>query len=202
MSIAVMNVTFMAAFATWVLYARERLGLGDVGFGLLITDSPIVAIATVVVFGVHTVVWGAASTTVRQRAVPEHLLGRVTSVYLLASVGGAAIGATLGGLLSQTLGLDRDAMESARAETERTRDEALPEDTRSRPNRGRSRVHSVRLSEEEHGAVKALAAEQGIPTSTLIRSWIVERLRARSDDSLETRVERLERLVMPRGPAW
>lgn len=147
-SIAVMNVTFMAAFATWVLYAHERLGLGDVGFGLLITagavgglsgswayrhlearfgrvllvraglvveglthlvlavtHSPIVAFATMAVFGVHTVVWGAASTTVRQRAVPEHLLGRVTSVYLLASVGGAAIGATLGGLLSQTLGL-------------------------------------------------------------------------------------------------
>ncbi len=97
---------------------------------------------------------------------------------------------------------DRDAMEAARAETERTRDETLPEDTLSRPNRGRSRVHSVRLSEEEHAAVKALAAEQGIPTSTLIRSWIVERLRALSDDSLETRVERLERLVMPRGPAW
>ncbi|MQA95998.1 MAG: CopG family transcriptional regulator [Streptosporangiales bacterium] len=98
--------------------------------------------------------------------------------------------------------VDRDAMESARAETERTRDNALPEDSLSRPNRRHSRVYSVRLSEDEHGAVKELAAEQGIPASTLIRSWIVERLRARSDDSLETRVERLERLVMPRGPAW
>ncbi len=100
------------------------------------------------------------------------------------------------------MSVDGAAMESARAETERTRDDALPEDTLSRPNRGHSRVYSVRLSEEEHAAVKELATEQGIPASTLIRSWIVERLRARSDESLTTRVERLERLVMPRGPAW
>lgn len=94
--------------------------------------------------------------------------------------------------------MDRRTMEDARAETERTRDDPLPEGALSRPNRGHSRVYSVRLSEEEHTAVKSLASEQGIPPSTLIRSWIVERLRARSDDSLETRVERLERLVMSR----
>lgn len=92
----------------------------------------------------------------------------------------------------------RDDMDSARAETERTRDDPLPEETLSRPNRRHSRVYSVRLGEEEHDAVKKLATEYGILPSTLIRSWIVERLRANSDDSLETRVERLERLVMSR----
>lgn len=43
--LAVMNVTFAAAFATWVLYARQRLGLGEAGFGLLLTASAAGALA-------------------------------------------------------------------------------------------------------------------------------------------------------------
>jgi MFS family permease len=35
--LAAMNVTFMAAFAVWVLYARQRLGVSETGFGLLLT---------------------------------------------------------------------------------------------------------------------------------------------------------------------
>ncbi|TCO24958.1 putative MFS family arabinose efflux permease [Kribbella steppae] len=147
-SILVMNITFCAAFATWVLFARERLGLSETQFGLLVsvgaigglfgmpvyhvleprvgsltllraglviettvhlilalTRSPWVAGATMVVFGVHAVVWGIVSTTARQLATPEPLMGRVNSVYLLASVGGAAIGAGLGGVLAQRYGL-------------------------------------------------------------------------------------------------
>ncbi|MEV0796293.1 MFS transporter [Kribbella sp. NPDC050281] len=147
-SILVMNITFCAAFATWVLYARERLGLTETQFGLLVsvgaiggvlgmpvyhvleprvgsltllraglviettvhlilalTRSPWVAGATMAVFGVHAVVWGIVSTTARQLATPEPLMGRVNSVYLLASVGGAAIGSALGGALAQRFGL-------------------------------------------------------------------------------------------------
>ncbi|MGC1210529.1 MAG: MFS transporter [Micromonospora sp.] len=37
--IAVMNVAFCAAFAAFVLYARQRLGLAEVGYGLLLTVS-------------------------------------------------------------------------------------------------------------------------------------------------------------------
>jgi MFS family permease len=147
-SILVMNITFCAAFATWVLFARERLGLSETQFGLLmsvgaigavfgmpayhvleprvgsltllraglviettvhlvlaLTRSPWVAGATMAVFGVHAVVWGIVSTTARQLATPEPLMGRVNSVYLLASVGGAAIGSALGGVLAQRFGL-------------------------------------------------------------------------------------------------
>jgi MFS family permease len=147
-SILVMNITFCAAFATWVLYARERLGLSDTQFGFLVavgavggvlgmpvyhlleprvgsltllragliietavhlvlalTRSPWVAGATMAVFGVHAVVWGIVSTTARQLATPDALMGRVNSVYLLASVGGAAIGSALGGVLAQRFGL-------------------------------------------------------------------------------------------------
>ena len=58
-----------------------------------------------VVFDVHAVVWGIVSTTTRQLATPDALMGRVNSVYLLASVGGAAIGSALGGVLAQRFGL-------------------------------------------------------------------------------------------------
>ncbi|MFI5691740.1 MFS transporter [Kribbella sp. NPDC051586] len=148
LSILVMNITFCAAFATWVLFARERLGLSETQFGLLIsvgavggvlgmptyhfleprvgsvtllraglviettvhlvlalTRNPWVAGATMAVFGVHAVVWGIVSTTTRQLVTPDALMGRVNSVYLLASVGGAAIGSVLGGVLAQRYGL-------------------------------------------------------------------------------------------------
>ncbi|WP_206685790.1 MFS transporter [Kribbella qitaiheensis] len=147
-AILVMNITFCAAFATWVLYARERLGLTDTQYGLLIsagaigalagmpvyhlleprigsltllraglvietavhlilalTRNPWVAGTTMAVFGVHAVVWGIVSTTARQLATPEALMGRVNSVYLLASVGGAALGALMGAVLAQRFGL-------------------------------------------------------------------------------------------------
>jgi MFS family permease len=48
---------------------------------------------------------GWTSTAVRQRSVPSGLLGQVTSVYLLGSVGGAALGAILGGLIAQRWGV-------------------------------------------------------------------------------------------------
>ena len=148
LSILVMNITFCAAFATWVLFAREQLGLSETQFGLLVsvgavggvlgmptyhfleprvgsvtllraglviettvhlilalTRNPWVAGATMAVFGVHAVVWGIVSTTARQLATPDALMGRVNSVYLLASAGGAAIGSALGGVLAQQYGL-------------------------------------------------------------------------------------------------
>ena len=101
-----------------VSYGRleQRFSLADImRVGLLIetgthlslalTASPAVALATLVVFGAHAFVWGTTSTVVRQRAVPDALLGRVTGVYRVAIVGGFVIGAPLGGLLAQTFGI-------------------------------------------------------------------------------------------------
>lgn len=95
---------------------ERRFALGDImRVGLLIetathlslalTTSPVVAIATLVVFGTHTFVWGTTSTIVLQRAVPEALLGRVSGVYRVANVGGSVIGIPLGGLLAKTFGI-------------------------------------------------------------------------------------------------
>lgn len=147
-SMGLANLAFCAAFATLVLYARQRLGLSDLGFGFLlttfavgglvgtvlaprlqrivdagtllraglvvefvthvtlaITTTPLVAAAILIIFGVHTMVWGVIVVTLRQRVVPAHLLGRVGSVYSLLDLGGAALGSLLGGLLASAWGL-------------------------------------------------------------------------------------------------
>ena len=72
---------------------------------LALTREPFFAGLVMAVFGVHAVVWGTTSTTVRQRAVPSRLLGRVTSVYLLGSIGGMALGSLIGGALAQRWGV-------------------------------------------------------------------------------------------------
>jgi predicted MFS family arabinose efflux permease len=70
---------------------------------LALTTTPLVAFLTLVVFGAHAFVWGTTSTVVRQRAVPNELLGRVTGVYRVAIVGGLVIGAPIGGLLARAI---------------------------------------------------------------------------------------------------
>jgi MFS family permease len=72
---------------------------------LALTTSPVVALATMVVFGAHAFVWGTTSTVVRQRAVPDAVLGRVTGIYRVAIVGGIVVGTPLGGLLARTFGI-------------------------------------------------------------------------------------------------
>jgi MFS family permease len=72
---------------------------------LALTTSPWVALPVFFVFGAHAFIWGTTSVTVRQRAVPTALQGRVGSVYLVGVYGGLVIGSTIGGVLAQHLGL-------------------------------------------------------------------------------------------------
>lgn len=72
---------------------------------LAVTTSPVIALATMVVFGGHAFVWGTTSTVVRQRAVPDELLGRVTGVYTVGMIGGMVVGTPIGGLLARTFGI-------------------------------------------------------------------------------------------------
>lgn len=147
-AICVMNITLGSALAILVLYVRERLGLGAVGYGVLLacsaaggvigtvivkrllvrfgtslllrvgliiecathvslalTRRPWVAALTFVIFGVHSGVWNVATVTLRQKVVPEQLLGRVNSVYNTFSIGGFALGSLMGGLLARAFGL-------------------------------------------------------------------------------------------------
>ena len=148
LTIVLFNVTYGAAWSVLVLYASQRLGMDEVGFGLLtaaiaaggiigtvsygrlerrfaladlmrvglvietlthlvlaVTTSAQVALATLVVFGAHAFVWGTLSTVVRQRAVPDALMGRVGSVYRIAITGGIVIGTPIGGLLARQFGI-------------------------------------------------------------------------------------------------
>jgi MFS family permease len=72
---------------------------------LALTTSAPIALATMVVFGAHAFVWGTTSTVVRQRAVPDALLGRVTGVYTVGVVGGIVVGTPIGGLFARTFGI-------------------------------------------------------------------------------------------------
>jgi predicted MFS family arabinose efflux permease len=72
---------------------------------LALTTVPLVAAGMIVVFGVHTTVWGVVVTTIRQRDTPYAMFGRVSSVYSLIDVGGAAAGTLLGGLYASAFGL-------------------------------------------------------------------------------------------------
>jgi predicted MFS family arabinose efflux permease len=58
-----------------------------------------------VIFGAHAFIWGTTATVIRQRAVPDELLGRVTGVYRVAIVGGIVIGTPIGGLLARNYGI-------------------------------------------------------------------------------------------------
>ncbi|BCJ40327.1 MFS transporter [Actinoplanes ianthinogenes] len=147
-AMGVANIAFCAAFAVFVLYARDRLGLSGVGYGFLlttfavgglagagfatwlsrrfgagrvlragliveiithltlaVTTNPLVAGGIIVIFGVHTMVWGVLVSTIRQRAVPDELRGRVGSVYALLETGGAALGWLVGALFAQLWGV-------------------------------------------------------------------------------------------------
>lgn len=148
LTIVLFNITYGAAWSVLVLYARDRLGMDAVGFGLMtaaiavggiigtvsygalarrfslaqlmrvgllietfthlslaLTTSPQIALGTLVVFGAHAFVWGTTSTVVRQRAVPDELMGRVGSVYRIAIMGGIVIGTPIGGLLARQFGI-------------------------------------------------------------------------------------------------
>lgn len=147
-TIFVFNITWGAAWSVLVLYARERLGLQSVGFGLLtttsalggllgtalygritarvslgqvmrvglvfetlthlalaVTTSPVVALVIFFLFGAHAFIWSTTSMTVRQRAVPRELQGRVNSVNSASTFGSVVLGSALGGLIARHWGV-------------------------------------------------------------------------------------------------
>jgi MFS family permease len=95
---------------------ERRFALGDImRVGLLIetfthlafaiTTSPPVALGIMFLFGAHAFIWGTTATTIRQRSVPNELMGRVGGVYRVAILGGMVIGTPLGGLLATAFGI-------------------------------------------------------------------------------------------------
>jgi predicted MFS family arabinose efflux permease len=100
------------------VYARlaERVSLGNLmragliietitHVSLAVTTTTWVALLIMVIFGAHAFVWGTTSTSVRQRAVPTALQGRVSSVYLIGVQGGIVAGSILGGVIASAWGV-------------------------------------------------------------------------------------------------
>ena len=73
--------------------------------GLALTTTPWVAMTIMFVFGVHAFVWGTTSRTVRMRAVPTQLQGRVGSLYSIGVFGGIVAGQALGGIIARIWGI-------------------------------------------------------------------------------------------------
>ncbi len=146
--ITTFNVTWGAAWSVLVLWSLHRVGMGEVGFGLLtsaaavggllgaasysrleqrvpiavlmkgclllevlmhlglaLTTQAWLALLIMFGFGVYAFVWHNVSVSVRQRAVPQHLQGRVGSVYLVGVFGGLVVGQLLGGVIAEHWGL-------------------------------------------------------------------------------------------------
>jgi len=72
---------------------------------LALTRSSEVALLTMVVFGAHAFIWGTTSITIRQRAVPDELMGRVSGIYHVGLNAGIVVGAPIGGLLARSFGI-------------------------------------------------------------------------------------------------
>lgn len=72
---------------------------------LAVNTSAVLALGVFFVFGAHAFVWGTTSTSVRQRAVPTEVQGRVASVYLIGMTGGIVVGSALGAVIAGRWGV-------------------------------------------------------------------------------------------------
>jgi MFS family permease len=72
---------------------------------LALTTTGWVAMVVMFVFGAHAFVWGTTSRTVRMRAVPMELQGRVGSLYAIGVFGGIIAGQALGGVIARVWGI-------------------------------------------------------------------------------------------------
>ncbi|MCU1432999.1 MAG: Na+/melibiose symporter-like transporter [Actinotalea sp.] len=73
--------------------------------GPAVTTNAYAVGAAFFVGGMGVMTWNVVAVSLRQRAAPPQLLGRVSSAYRLVAWGSMPVGAGLGGLIGQTLGL-------------------------------------------------------------------------------------------------
>ncbi|HEX7134833.1 MAG TPA: MFS transporter [Iamia sp.] len=89
---------------------RERLGSGPslwltLGIGVVVplviglTSTWPVVVVAFAAFGITSVIWNVITVSLRQTIIPDHLLGRVNSVYRFFGWGMMPIGTALGGLV-------------------------------------------------------------------------------------------------------
>jgi predicted MFS family arabinose efflux permease len=83
----------------------SALGVGALAFVALslTTDLVVVAVA-LAAYIAHAVVWNIMAASVRQKATPASMMGRVGSVTRLLGLVGLTVGAVVGGLLASAFG--------------------------------------------------------------------------------------------------
>jgi MFS family permease len=70
-----------------------------------LTTSPLAIGAALALGSLAVLMWNVVTVTLRQRIVPDRLLGRVNASYRLLAWGSQPLGALLGGLIGEVLGL-------------------------------------------------------------------------------------------------
>jgi MFS family permease len=71
----------------------------------VLTSQPLVVALAMMVMGMTFMMWNIITVSLRQRITPDHLLGRLNATYRLFAWGVMPIGALLGGLIAEVLGL-------------------------------------------------------------------------------------------------
>ncbi|MFT2712859.1 MFS transporter [Clavibacter sp. Sh2126] len=85
--------------ARWTITAALALGCASLA-GLAVARDPVVAGVLLALYILHAVVWSVCATSLRQRLVPDPLLGRVGAAGRVLSLLGLAVGSALGGALA------------------------------------------------------------------------------------------------------
>lgn len=82
----------------WLIVASLLLGALTLG-GLALTTNPIIAAVLLAMYIFHAVIWNICSLSLRQRLVPDDLLGRVGGAARVLGLLGLVAGSALGGIL-------------------------------------------------------------------------------------------------------
>ena len=82
----------------WTIVVSLLLGALTLG-GLALTTHPIIAGVLLALYILHAVVWNICSLSLRQRLVPDDLLGRVGGAARVLGLLGLVAGSALGGIL-------------------------------------------------------------------------------------------------------
>ncbi|MDX6200379.1 MAG: hypothetical protein QOJ79_3530 [Actinomycetota bacterium] len=70
-----------------------------------VTTNAVLALAVFTLFGAHAFIWFTTATSVRQRAVPDELQGRVASVNMFGVFSTLVVGFAVGGVIAQRWGV-------------------------------------------------------------------------------------------------
>jgi len=91
-------------FSIGLLLAISTIGQVIPPFLLIISQDPIVILFTQFIVGFLLIAWNIQTVTLRQLIVPDHLLGRCTSLFRMIAWISIPLGTTIAGVISEAFG--------------------------------------------------------------------------------------------------